>query len=138
MSLEGKFSPLFFFSLVFSPQPNSGKCHFPPYLSFTIFHPPCFHPNQTYPYSMQDFSILPVFTPTKHTLSQCKMGGGSVSLPFFFFFFFLVEKGKGWQECSYIWAPRLIWNTRSRCIEDRLFQIKFLDSQSLQSIYVPT
>jgi len=54
------------------------------------------------------------------------------------FFVFFFEKGKGWQECSYIWAPRLIWNTRSRCIEDRLFQINFLDSQSLQSIYVPT
>ena len=28
MGLKGKFSPLFSVSLVFSPQPNSGKCHF--------------------------------------------------------------------------------------------------------------
>ena len=47
MGTEGKFSSLFFVSLVFSPEPNNGKFHFPSYFLLPIFHPPYFHPNQT-------------------------------------------------------------------------------------------
>ena len=49
MGSQGKFSSLFSVSFVFSPQSNSGKCQFPPYFPLLIFHPPCFHSNQTYP-----------------------------------------------------------------------------------------
>ena len=45
---EGKLSPLCSISPIFFPQPNSGKQHFPTYFPFSIFHPPCFHPNQTH------------------------------------------------------------------------------------------
>ena len=45
---EGLFSSLFSVSLVFSPEPNSEKYHFPLYFPLPIFYPPCFHPNQTY------------------------------------------------------------------------------------------
>ena len=30
-------------------QPNSKKFHFPPYFPLSIFHSPCFYPNQPYP-----------------------------------------------------------------------------------------
>ena len=57
MGMEGKFPPpLFFVSLVFFPQPNSRKYHFPLYFPLPIFHPPYFHP-------------------TKHTLRVCLFGG---------------------------------------------------------------
>ena len=49
MGPKGKFSSLFSVSLVFSPQPNSGKCHFLPYFPLLILHPPCFHHNQICP-----------------------------------------------------------------------------------------
>ena len=45
---ERLFSTLFSFSLVFSPEPNKRKFHFPPYFPL-IFYSPCFHPNQTEP-----------------------------------------------------------------------------------------
>ena len=45
VGLEGLFSTPFSFSLIFSPEPNKRKFHFPSYFPFFRFHPPCFHPN---------------------------------------------------------------------------------------------
>ena len=48
VGLEGLFFTPFSVFLVFSPKPNKRKFYFPPYFPL-LFHPPCFHPNQTYP-----------------------------------------------------------------------------------------
>ena len=46
---KGLFFTPFSISLVFSLELNKRKFHFPPYFPLLLFHPPCFHPNQTYP-----------------------------------------------------------------------------------------
>ena len=42
----------------FLSKPNSEKCNFPSYFSLPIFHPPCFHSNQTYPNGKYSFMLL--------------------------------------------------------------------------------
>ena len=62
VGLEGKFSTPFSFSLVFSPEPNKGKFHFSPYFPLLLFHPPCFHPNQTGPKALMLLQVIwPLF-----------------------------------------------------------------------------
>ena len=61
---EGLFSTPFSFSLVFSPEPNKRKFHFSPYFPL-LFHPPCFHPNQTRPNGFtfkQAAAVLSIFS----------------------------------------------------------------------------
>ena len=48
--------PLFSVSLIFFPQPNSGKQHFSLYFPLHIFHHPCFYPNQTHPKCLMTLS----------------------------------------------------------------------------------
>ena len=48
MGSEGLFSSLFSIFLIFSPKPNTKKCHFSPHFSLPIFHLSCVHINQTY------------------------------------------------------------------------------------------
>jgi len=119
---KGLFSTPFSISLVFSPEPNKRKFYFPPYFPLLLFHPPCFHPNQTY---LKGEDICVIYYP-----------------PHLFSLVFLLnwKDKKMWARRDYFppYFRSLLFSLLNQIRENSIFHPIFLSFFSILPIFIPT